>query len=164
MQKLTETGVSVSVVAADRLKNRTLTPKFFRRSAVCCKENADAGFRQFLHDGFLEGTAYPVASVKFNSAVVAPLFATAPKFEALSKANLEVRFVGDYKLDDGRFANNGWLHELPDPITKISWDNAILISPRLARELQIYPKGSPTQVARVESAGFSSGQGSGLRW
>jgi hypothetical protein len=43
------------------------------------------------------------------------------------------------KVDDGRFNNNGWLQECPDPITKISWDNAILISPRLAKELGIDP-------------------------
>jgi hypothetical protein len=60
----------------------------------------------------------------------------------LSAGNLEVRFVADHKLDDGRFANNGWLQECPDPITKISWDNAILVSPRLGKELGIDPKGS----------------------
>ena len=33
---------------------------------------------------------------------------------------------------DGRFANNGWLQELPKPITKLTWDNAVLISPATA--------------------------------
>ena len=47
---------------------------------------------------------------------------------------------------------------MPDPITKISWDNAILISPKLAKELGIDPKGSPTQVARVETQDFQQGK------
>jgi MoCo/4Fe-4S cofactor protein with predicted Tat translocation signal len=120
--------------------------------------NAEAAFRQFLHDGLLASSAYPIASVTFNAGGIAPLFASAPKFEALSKSNLEVRFATDYKLDDGRFANNGWLQELPDPITKLSWDNAILISPKLAKELGIDPKGSGIQVARKEENEFVQGK------
>jgi len=37
-------------------------------------------------------------------------------------------FLGDYKVHDGSFANNGWLQELPEPLTKLAWDNAALIS------------------------------------
>jgi len=116
--------------------------------------NADAGqtFRQFLHDGLLAGSTYPKIDVAFSLAGAGALLSSPPKFEALSSKNLEVRFVTDHKMDDGRFANNGWLQECPDPITKISWDNAILISPRLAREVGIYPQGSLLQVARVEEA------------
>jgi len=49
----------------------------------------------------------------------------------VDKDNLEVVLHRDYSLDDGRYANNGWLQELPDPITKIVWDNAVLVSARL---------------------------------
>jgi len=114
--------------------------------------------RQFLHDGYLEGSAYPLATVTFNAAGLAPLFAASPKFEALSAQNLEVRFIADHKMDDGRYANNGWLQEVPDPITKISWDNAILVSPRLGKELGILPHGAKPQVARVEENDFSIGK------
>ena len=51
----------------------------------------------------------------------------------LSKDSLEVVFHRDYSLDDGRYNNNGWLQELPDPITKLVWDNAVLISRKTAR-------------------------------
>ena len=37
-------------------------------------------------------------------------------------------FCRDYSLDDGRYNNNGWLQEMPDPVTKLTWDNAVLLS------------------------------------
>lgn len=115
-------------------------------------------FRTFLHDGVLAGSAYPVVSVRYNAGGAAQLLSRAAAPVALSKDNLEVRFTTDHKVDDGRFANNGWLQECPDPITKISWDNAILVSPRLARELGIEPKGAALQVARKELAEYPQGK------
>ncbi len=126
-------------------------------TALAGGDPADA-FRKFLHDGLLAGSGYRKTSVTLNPAGVGRLLNSAPKFQALSKDNLEVRFTTDQKIDDGRFANNGWLQECPDPITKIAWDNAILISPRLANELGITPKGSALQVARVETADFVLGK------
>jgi len=117
-----------------------------------------AAFRKFLHDGVLAGSGYPKASVNLSAGGLSRLINNAPKFTALSKDNLEVRFTTDQKVDDGRFANNGWLQECPDPITKISWDNAILISPRLAGDLGIAPTGSKLQVARVEAGDFEIGK------
>ncbi len=49
----------------------------------------------------------------------------------------EVAFQPDPTVYDGRFANNGWLQELPKPITTLTWDNAVLMSPRTARELDV---------------------------
>jgi molybdopterin-containing oxidoreductase family iron-sulfur binding subunit len=46
--------------------------------------------------------------------------------------NLELCFRPDPNLWDGRFANNGWLQECPKPVTKLTWDNAVLVSPALA--------------------------------
>lgn len=119
--------------------------------------NRDA-FRKFLHDGVLAGSAYPVARVRLNPANLRSSLNGTPAPVALSKDNLEVRFVSDYKVDDGRFANNGWLQECPDPITKLAWDNAILVSPRLGKELGIAPGGSILQVARKETANFKQGK------
>ena len=115
-------------------------------------------FRRFLHDGVLANSAYPVVSVNLSGNGLGKLLGSAVSdVGALFRANLEVRFVTDHKLDDGRFANNGWLQECPDPITKISWDNTILVSPRLGKELGIEPKGALIQVARKEEADFSQG-------
>jgi molybdopterin-containing oxidoreductase family iron-sulfur binding subunit len=57
-----------------------------------------------------------------------------------SADNLEVLLVPDFHAWDGRFANNGWMQECPDPISKLTWDNALLISPVLAKQLEAkYP-------------------------
>ena len=115
-------------------------------------------FQRFLHDGVLADSAYPSAAVDFNGEGITRLLGTPARFAALSKDNLEVRFVNDYKVDDGRFANNGWLQECPEPMTKICWDNAILVSPKLAKELGIQSKGSLLQVARDETENFVKGK------
>jgi molybdopterin-containing oxidoreductase family iron-sulfur binding subunit len=115
-------------------------------------------FEKFLHDGLVEGSAYKTVNVAFDVQRAGAAFAKVPAFAALSKDSLEVRFTTDHKMDDGRFANNGWLQECPDPMTKISWDNAILVSPRLAAELNIVPAGNALQVARKEEADFVQGK------
>ena len=50
-----------------------------------------------------------------------------------SPSNLEVLFRPDVSLRDGRYANNGWLQELPRQFSALTWDNAALISPQLAK-------------------------------
>jgi MoCo/4Fe-4S cofactor protein with predicted Tat translocation signal len=118
----------------------------------------EKGFRQFLHDGLLSGSAYPVATVKLSNVGLTQLLATASVAAAVNENSLEVRFFTDAKVDDGRFANNGWLQECPEPMTKLAWDNAILVSPRLGKKLGIEPGGSMIQVARKETANFSHGK------
>ncbi|NNB95475.1 TAT-variant-translocated molybdopterin oxidoreductase [Corallococcus exiguus] len=56
-------------------------------------------------------------------------------YQPPAAGELEINFVHDYKLLDGRFANNAWLQETPDPITKIVWDNAAILSPATAKKL-----------------------------
>ncbi len=113
---------------------------------------------RFLHDGVLAGSAYKPVDARYKVSGARELLAAAKPAGAFSASNLEVRFVTDAKMDDGRYANNGWLQECPDPITKISWDNAILVSPKLGKQLGIDPKGSLIQVARKEEADFSMGK------
>lgn len=109
----------------------------------------EEAFRQFLHDGLLDGSEYPAVEAAFELGQFGEIAAgldlspTAPTAE-----NVEVRFIRDGRIDDGRFVNNGWLQECPDPITKLTWDNAILISPRLAGELGVLGAPAPVQVAR----------------
>jgi len=73
-------------------------------------------------------------TIGVSKAVGDLLSADAP---AISARALEVTFRLDSKLHDGRFANNPWLLELPDPVTRISWDNVANFSPKTAAELGV---------------------------
>jgi molybdopterin-containing oxidoreductase family iron-sulfur binding subunit len=54
-----------------------------------------------------------------------------------SDSGLEINFRPDPAIYDGRFANNGWLQELPKPIAKLTWDNAVIVSPATAYKLDL---------------------------
>src|SRR5207245_10015768 len=85
---------------------------------------------------FLAKSAAKPVEVKLNSATVSQAL-VGLKPSAPSKDRLEVVFHRDYSVDDGRYNNNGWLQEMPDPITKLTWDNAVLISRKTASELDV---------------------------
>ncbi|HOX03221.1 MAG TPA: TAT-variant-translocated molybdopterin oxidoreductase [Candidatus Paceibacterota bacterium] len=92
-------------------------------------------WRQYLHDGFLAGSAPAPASPAWQPGAALECWHSAAGSLAAQAASpgLQVVFHRDYSVDDGRYINNGWLQEMPDPITKLTWENAILISPRTAR-------------------------------
>jgi len=89
-------------------------------SKAAIKGDFEAGWRKALHAGFIENTAFTAKSVSpkpLTSDAVPP-----------TANGLEVIFRPDSSLYDGRFANIGWLQELPKPVTSLSWDNAALMS------------------------------------
>jgi molybdopterin-containing oxidoreductase family iron-sulfur binding subunit len=91
---------------------------------------------KFLHDGFLADSAAKPEALTFDPAA-APKAVAGKSLPALAEGAYEVVFTACAKVDDGRFANNGWLQEIPDPITKITWDNAAMISPATAKKLGV---------------------------
>ena len=93
----------------------------------------DAAWRRWLHDGVIPNTAFPVQSV----AVLPTAAATRDRVAATSSTGIEIAFRHDPSVLDGRFANNGWLQELPKPVTRLTWDNAVLMSPATAARLAI---------------------------
>jgi MoCo/4Fe-4S cofactor protein with predicted Tat translocation signal len=95
-------------------------------------------WRKFLHDGFLAGSAASAASVQHDPAELQRAIGELKAVQTPSKESLDVVFYRDAKMDDGRNNNNGWLQELPDPITKLTWDNAVLLSPATAKELGVF--------------------------
>ncbi|MGA7567422.1 MAG: TAT-variant-translocated molybdopterin oxidoreductase [Terriglobales bacterium] len=90
----------------------------------------DSFWRTSLHDGSVEGTAYAPKNVALKSAN----FAAA---ESASSTGYELNFRRDPSIYDGRFSNNGWLQELPKPLTKLTWDNPIMIGPAMADRLKL---------------------------
>ena len=87
----------------------------------------EAGWGKVLHDGFLPGTAYAPAAAGAPAAFPAPVQNPTP--------GLEIAFRLDPKLVDGSFANNGWLIEYPDMVTKLVWDNVAIMSRKTAEGL-----------------------------
>ncbi|MFZ1756064.1 MAG: 4Fe-4S dicluster domain-containing protein, partial [Caldilineaceae bacterium] len=90
----------------------------------------DAGFEDFwrtsLHSGLVADSGLPALSVEMQ------LDLSQLSLPSPSGPGLEINFRPDPTLWDGRFANNGWLQELPKPLTKLTWENAVLISPLTA--------------------------------
>jgi molybdopterin-containing oxidoreductase family iron-sulfur binding subunit len=82
-------------------------------------------WRKTLNDGFIEGSAYRPKSVSLK-------LQSLPAASAVDANSLEVNLRRDPSIYDGQFANNGWLQELPKPMSKLTWDNAVLIGPKMA--------------------------------
>ena len=97
-------------------------------------------FRRSLHDGLIEGTRALTKVVKLQvEAVTAAIkkFESSSEWKEGSKDNLEITFRPDESVFDGRFANNGWLLEMPKSTTKITWDNAAIMSYKTALDLGV---------------------------
>ncbi|MFO0832050.1 MAG: TAT-variant-translocated molybdopterin oxidoreductase [Phycisphaerales bacterium] len=100
----------------------------------------DTFMRRCLHNGVVPGTAFKAETPKADLGAVAKGAADLKVGGAPSKDSLEVVFsVGN--LADGRFANVGWLQELPAAMTRVVWDNPVLLSPKTAMELGVAPLG-----------------------
>jgi molybdopterin-containing oxidoreductase family iron-sulfur binding subunit len=99
----------------------------------------DKRWNRVLHDGLLSGSELPEVVPTLTAQPLADLARLA---ETPAKAgspgspgDLEIVFLPSPSLHDGRFANDGWLQELPDPLTKLTWDNPALVSPKTAESL-----------------------------
>ena len=107
------------------------------RGIVGNAEDVEDDWRRFLHEGHHPGTTRADVTARFD---LVPLGRAIAKLSppALPSADaLELIFARDVSVDDGRYANNGWLQEAPDPITKLCWDNAALLSPATAAALKV---------------------------
>ena len=91
-------------------------------------------FEQFwkksLHDGIVAGTALPAKTVT-------PKADFAAAASSAKRDGIELNIRPDPTIHDGRYANSGWLQELPKPLTKLTWENAVHVSPATAQRLQL---------------------------
>jgi len=105
-------------------------------------EDFDPAWRAILADGVVPDTAAPALDVALRSDWGQP-------GPGVAQTGLSVVFAPDPSVWDGRYANNGWLQELPRPLTKIVWDNAALIAPATAAALGL----KTGDIARFSAAG-----------
>ncbi len=100
------------------------------------KGDYEKSWRLVLHDGVLENSALPAGAPKLDTKSYSAYLSAHPfATDAAAAGNLEIVFQSSASTFDGRFANNGWLQELPDPVTKITWDNVAQISFATAKEM-----------------------------
>jgi len=113
-------------------------------------------WEEILHDGIDEESGFDSADVSLAgnlSDSVQDLL----NMQAVD--GIEIAIKPDVRLFDGRFANIGWLQELPEPMTKITWDNVALMSPATAEKIGINPQRSfrtnDVPVVTISAAGTS---------
>jgi molybdopterin-containing oxidoreductase family iron-sulfur binding subunit len=90
----------------------------------------ETAWRRALHDGVIVGTAMP-------ERVLSAQFSVLSSPSITSSSGLEITFRPDPTIHDGRFASNGWLQELPKPVTTVTWDNVAAVSPATAKRLNV---------------------------
>lgn len=130
----------------------SIVRSFWRRrlEADMKGDEFDSIWHQALREGVMPGTEARVLDVTNVNEGWAQKLGPLPSPPA--NGELEINFRLDPTLFDGRYANNGWLQELPKPVSKLTWDNAVYISPRTAEELKIthYPRWTAGERGRYE--------------
>ncbi|MGC1650190.1 MAG: TAT-variant-translocated molybdopterin oxidoreductase [Candidatus Sulfotelmatobacter sp.] len=112
------------------------------------KQHTGTDFEQFwrksLHDGWIEGTKFalgvtqpPARGVSSKQPPLGIIVDSSSLNSASTNAAIELNIRRDSTIYDGQFSNNGWLQELPKPMNKLTWDNAIQIGPAMAQRLSI---------------------------
>lgn len=99
-------------------------------TATTAAKSFEDNWRKIVHDGVVPNTAATAKSVSVNAG-----FMSQPVQQPAKSGNLEISILPDPSVYDGRFTNNGWLQEVPNPLTKITWENVALISPKTAKSL-----------------------------
>jgi len=146
-------GVTAYDAVRDRLK------------AAAGSTDPEKFWRKTLNDGVVANTAFAPITValKFNPASL-------PAAKTVPADQYEFIFRPDPNVYDGRYANNGWLQELARPVTKLTWDNAALLSARTAEKLGLTQKavsrgGEHGQIAtNVIDISISSSKVSAAGW
>jgi molybdopterin-containing oxidoreductase family iron-sulfur binding subunit len=135
---LSEIELMNSLLGRPNVEGPELVQETFRAT----RPGGDFGvaWSKLLRDGFATHIPLTDRTATFNGGAAAGFvgqpsaWAPAPAPTADSP---EVVLVRSYSVDDGRYINNGWLQELADPVTKLTWDNAAMISPAYAKHLGV---------------------------
>ncbi|HTW95261.1 MAG TPA: TAT-variant-translocated molybdopterin oxidoreductase, partial [Tepidisphaeraceae bacterium] len=118
-----------SISARDRVRD-------YWRHQDWQKLSGESDFKIFwekcLDNGVVPGTAFPaLTNLKVDTAAIAAVPVSSPT------SGFELVLRADPNIFDGRYANNGWLQELPKPLIRLTWDNAVLLSRPTAKKLGV---------------------------
>ncbi len=118
-------------------------------------DSTDLTFQTWLAEGVIAGSRFAVANPSLDkSALLLTVRNADLRQPAPTEGSLEFRIIPSSHAWDGRYNNNGWMQECPDPMTKLTWENAILVSPRLAKALNITPQ--PMVLNQLGQANMAS--------
>jgi molybdopterin-containing oxidoreductase family iron-sulfur binding subunit len=122
------------------LNGRAIVKEYWRKNWPAnggSTPDFESAWQHALQDGVIPNSARARVDKQPNAAGIPAYVAPA--------AGLEITFRPDPTIYDGRFTNNGWLQELPKPITKLTWDNALIVSPKTAKDKGL--------TSKIESVG-----------
>jgi molybdopterin-containing oxidoreductase family iron-sulfur binding subunit len=103
-------------------------------------EGFEPSWQEALRRGFVEGSAFAPLALHPAASLAPP---------PLAAEGIELVFQADSAVDGGEFANNGWLQELPRPLSTLTWDNAALLGTATAARLGV----ADGDVVRIDVAG-----------
>ena len=128
----------IEVLATVAGESSTDPQSILRRTAdsLASEDLSDRQWRQLLHDGYATELTIGQSDLTLLGEAT-EVTANATAKSEVDKDNTEIIFAPADGLYDGRFANNGWLQEMPQSLTKLSWDNAAVMSPTTAEALEI---------------------------
>src|SRR2546423_8558559 len=153
---MSELDLMNAVLDRPKIEGPELVQETFRASAP--PGDFQTAWSQLLRDGFATHLPLKEKPPTFNSnnagGVAHTLWRTAPN---PTPNEPEIVLTRSYNIDDGRYINNGWLQEMPDPITKLTWDNAALMSPAMAKHLGVNT-GDLINVAVTETTKDAQGK------
>jgi len=121
----------ISILAGDERSGYDIVRSYWQRRLP---EPFEASWRRAVHDGVVADSALPALQPNW---VLPPGQQVPDRAARIGDAEWEILFRPDASVFDGRFANNGWLQELPRPITRLTWDNAAWIAPAAAERLGV---------------------------
>jgi molybdopterin-containing oxidoreductase family iron-sulfur binding subunit len=161
-----QTGLELLQGHWHRVFDGTADTQHERRGYAGLRPSGDfeSWWRRCIHDGFIPGTdAAPITGLSVRSEAFAPeVAATADR--------LEIVFRPDPSVHDGSFTNNGWLQELPRPLSSITWDNVAYLSPATAVNLGLAPsvaqaeRANGKEVTLIVAGGHGGGSGQAPVW
>lgn len=118
----------------------------------------EKAWRKAVHDGVIPNSALPAKTVTASTG-----FLSQPTPALTGTGDLEIAILPDPSIYDGRYTNNGWLQEAPNPLNKITWENVALISPKTAEKLKLNQGRDPGQQAGAgEGTTFYNTKGGNL--